>query len=69
MIVCGTAVPITAPAGRGPSGSDYGSFRLEVVRSISSEELLAGQRMVVIRHGKEEYRLQLTGAGKLILTK
>jgi hemin uptake protein HemP len=40
-----------------------------VTRSISSDELLAGQRMIIIRHGSEEYRLQLTGSGKLILTK
>jgi hemin uptake protein HemP len=38
-------------------------------RCISSAELLAGERMLVIRHGAQLYRLQLTGAGKLILTK
>jgi len=46
-----------------------GTFGPDAVRSISSEQLLAGQRMIVIRHGKEEYRLQVTGSGKLILTK
>jgi hemin uptake protein HemP len=46
-----------------------GSGRPDVTRSISSDELLAGQRMVIIRHGREEYRLQVTGTGKLILTK
>jgi hemin uptake protein HemP len=30
---------------------------------------LAGQRIIIIRHGKEEYRLQVTGTGKLILPK
>jgi hemin uptake protein HemP len=39
------------------------------VRSITSEALLAGQRMILIRHGDDEYRLQVTGSGKLILTK
>ncbi len=45
-----------------PSGSG-------TVRSIDSNELMAGQRMIVIVHGKDEYRLQVTGTGKLILTK
>ena len=39
------------------------------VRSITSEALMGGQRMILIRHGNDEYRLQITGAGKLILTK
>lgn len=30
---------------------------------------MAGQQMIVIQHGNETYRLQLTAAGKLILTK
>ena len=30
---------------------------------------MAGRRVIVIRHGAEEYRLRITGAGKLILTK
>jgi hemin uptake protein HemP len=62
-------MPTTAPEGRDPSASDCETCRVEAVRSIASEELMAGQRMIVIRHGKEEYRLQVTGAGKLILTK
>jgi hemin uptake protein HemP len=36
---------------------------------VSSQELLAGQRQLVIRHGREQYRLQLTNSNKLILTK
>jgi len=47
------AVP---PAGRAP-------------RTISSRDLLGGQKLLVIRHEDEIYRLQLTAAGKLILTK
>jgi hemin uptake protein HemP len=36
---------------------------------ISSRDLLAGHREIVIEHGREEYRLRLTGTNKLILTK
>jgi hemin uptake protein HemP len=36
---------------------------------VSSQELLAGQRLLIIRHGREQYRLQLTNSNKLILTK
>jgi hemin uptake protein HemP len=37
--------------------------------TISSETLLAGRRQVIIRHGRERYRLLLTSSNKLILTK
>ena len=37
--------------------------------SIDSRELLKGGRHVVIVHRGQEYRLQVTNAGKLILTK
>ncbi len=36
---------------------------------VSSRDLLNGRRTLVIRHGCEGYRLQLTRSGKLILTK
>ena len=36
---------------------------------IDSRQLLQGGKEIVITHGAEEYRLRLTGAGKLILTK
>jgi hemin uptake protein HemP len=36
---------------------------------ISSRELLGDDRLVIIRHEQEDYRLQVTAAGKLILTK
>jgi hemin uptake protein HemP len=36
---------------------------------VSSQELLAGHRQLIIRHGREQYRLQLTSSNKLILTK
>lgn len=39
------------------------------VRQICSEDLLAGTSEIQIRHGNEVYRLRITRAGKLILTK
>ncbi|HXZ96350.1 MAG TPA: hemin uptake protein HemP [Burkholderiales bacterium] len=36
---------------------------------ISSEQLMQGRREIIIRHGLQEYRLRITAAGKLILTK
>jgi hemin uptake protein HemP len=38
-------------------------------RTISSRDLLGGQKRVIIRHEQEDYRLQVTATGKLILTK
>jgi hemin uptake protein HemP len=52
-----------------PLDVSAGIDRPDVTRWVSSDELLAGQRMIIIRHGREEYRLQVTGTGKLILTK
>jgi hemin uptake protein HemP len=37
--------------------------------TVSSSELLAGRRQVIIQHGPEQYRLRLTNSNKLILTK
>ncbi len=39
------------------------------LRVISSEDILSGNSEILIRHGSEIYRLRLTRAGKLILTK
>jgi hemin uptake protein HemP len=39
------------------------------IRRIPSQDLLQGSRRVLIQHGTEEYRLQITATGKLILTK
>jgi hemin uptake protein HemP len=36
---------------------------------MSSEQLMGGERVLVIVHRQEEYRLQVTATGKLILTK
>jgi hemin uptake protein HemP len=38
-------------------------------RRVRSEDQLEGRREVLIRHGKECYRLTHTRSGKLILTK
>ncbi|PCI14992.1 MAG: hypothetical protein COB71_00120 [Thiotrichales bacterium] len=40
-----------------------------VVRRLTSDELLAGQRELVIEHHGDEYRLRITSKEKLILTK
>ena len=40
-----------------------------VHRRISSDDLMGGERVIVILHGAEEYRLRLTAGGKLILTR
>ena len=41
----------------------------EEVRTISSRDILGDEKLVIIRHEEADYRLQLTAAGKLILTK
>jgi hemin uptake protein HemP len=38
-------------------------------RTVSSRDLFGGQKLVIIRHEQDDYRLQMTAAGKLILTK
>jgi hemin uptake protein HemP len=56
---------------RQPSG-DHGSavgLAVDAVPVVSSRDLMGTGRLVVIRHGTEDYRLQVTGSGKLILTK
>jgi len=37
--------------------------------TLKSTDLFQGGKEVVIRHGDDEYRLRITRAGKLILTK
>jgi hemin uptake protein HemP len=37
--------------------------------TVSSRELFAGAREVVIQHGDDQYRLRLTSNNKLILVK
>ena len=38
-------------------------------RAVRSDELFHGRRELIIVHRDEEYRLRITRAGKLILTK
>jgi hemin uptake protein HemP len=38
-------------------------------RTILSRDLLGHDRLAIIRHEQEDYRLQVTATGKLILTK
>ncbi|MBI1977398.1 MAG: hemin uptake protein HemP [Candidatus Omnitrophica bacterium] len=38
-------------------------------RVIRSEELFEGRREVIIEHARDQYRLLITKAGKLILNK
>jgi hemin uptake protein HemP len=42
---------------------------ISVLRRIASGELMAGQHEIIILHDGQEYRLRITSAGKLILTK
>lgn len=53
--------------------SDVGPIRIDPAVNAtprwSSAELLGGQCESVIEHNGVEYRLRLTGQGKLILTK
>lgn len=53
----------TAPQARPPQSS------IASARRIASAQLLAGKREIIIEHGDDEYRLRVTGTGKLILTK
>lgn len=38
-------------------------------KTITSRDLFGTNKLVIIRHDQEDYRLQITSAGKLILTK
>ena len=38
-------------------------------RRVSSADLMAGEHVIIIQHGADEYRLRVTATGKLILTK
>jgi hemin uptake protein HemP len=49
-----------------------GTRRLEAAPRppvIHTEQLFGAAREVIIKHGEEEYRLRITRADKLILTK
>ncbi|MFI4999002.1 MAG: hemin uptake protein HemP [Reyranellales bacterium] len=36
---------------------------------VTTDQLMRGRREIILQHGVEEYRLRITAAGKLILTK
>jgi len=59
-----------ASAGRAPSDLARGATMPPPARrSVASDDLFQGLRELVILHRNEEYRLRITRAGKLILTK
>jgi len=45
------------------------AVRSKGVRSVSSDTLFRGAREIIIEHREQQYRLQVTKAGKLILNK
>lgn len=51
------------------SGGSAAPGGLPPLRSLRSEDILQGQKEIVIEHGGQRYRLRVTAAGKLILTK
>lgn len=53
----------------GGGSSAVASAARTMTPRIQSTDLLQGNRQVVIVHGDDEYRLQQTSSGKLILTK
>ncbi len=61
----------TAMAKDTPSKADDGGDALKTAGPpvLSSRDLLAGHREVLIQHGAEQYRLRLTNSNKLILVK
>jgi hemin uptake protein HemP len=52
-----------------PEAPQEGSVRPPIRRAVASDDLFQGLRELVILHRNEEYRLRITRAGKLILTK
>jgi hemin uptake protein HemP len=50
-------------AGQGAAGPR------EAIRVVRSEEIFAGERVVLIQHGGEQYRLLVTRNDRLILQK
>jgi len=57
-----------------PDRAGYAAVRGVVVPPtraprVTTDWLMRGRREIVVQHGVEEYRLRITAAGKLILTK
>jgi hemin uptake protein HemP len=49
--------------------AEVGTAKVRLPPSVSSRDLFAGKREVVIEHGEERYRLCITASNKLILIK
>jgi len=64
---CGAIAPPTPGYRGGRTASD--NLVPPQLRMVDSHDVMAGQRLILIRHGTEQYRLQVTRKGKLILTK
>lgn len=55
---------------KGEAGApEADSGRVRQLPSVSSRDLFAGKREVIIEHGEERYRLCITASNKLILIK
>jgi len=52
-----------------PAVATAAAFEREQPRLIRSEELFAGERVVLIQHAGEQYRLLITRNDRLILQK
>ncbi len=50
-------------------GAQPGAPARSALPRLDVQKVLQGCREVILLHGAEEYRLKLTAAGKLILTK
>jgi len=57
------------PSSQGENPEKLPLLPQQAVRTLRSEDLLAGQREVFIVHRGEVYRLRVTRRGKLILHK
>ncbi len=58
----------TAPEPSPPQNAPQ-PHRVMPAREVTVEDLLRGERELLIRHGEELYRLQITKNGRLLLTK
>jgi hemin uptake protein HemP len=62
LIIIGEMIPSNPQDRKGAASENEPAI-------VSSQDLLGGHRQLIIRHGREQYRLQLTNSNKLILTK
>ncbi len=56
-------------SGQKPEPMPAGIAVRRSIPRVPSARLLNGRREIIIEHGTEEYRLRVTGGGKLLLTK